>query len=161
MLVGAVLLFGKRLPEVAMRGAAQFVKLRRSVARMWRETGLDSELRRVQRELDQAKRDEWAATHEHEWQAQLQATEDEERSHKESWPREDHPEDFDSREVDEFGEEERIDIHAMPDPEPRSDVPGDPARAPADEASQGPPEDASSEVAEEDPVPPSDKREQA
>ena len=43
----ALLVFGKRLPEVAVRGAGQLVRLRRSVMRMWREAGLEEELRRV------------------------------------------------------------------------------------------------------------------
>ena len=43
----ALLVFGKRLPEVAVRGAAQLVRLRRSVTRMWREAGLEEELRRI------------------------------------------------------------------------------------------------------------------
>ena len=47
----ALMLFGNRLPEVAMRGAAQFIKLRRAVLKMWREAGLEEELRRVQREV--------------------------------------------------------------------------------------------------------------
>ena len=50
--MAALMVFGKRLPEVAMRGAAQVIKLRRSVARMWREAGLEDELRRVRREID-------------------------------------------------------------------------------------------------------------
>jgi Sec-independent protein translocase protein TatA len=51
--VGAVIVFGRRLPEVSMRGAAQLLKLRRTVTDMWREAGLEEELRRVRREIDQ------------------------------------------------------------------------------------------------------------
>ena len=57
ILVVAVMVFGERLPEVAMRGAAQLVKLRRMVGRMWREAGLDEELRRVRRDLDRQVRE--------------------------------------------------------------------------------------------------------
>ncbi|MCP3915389.1 MAG: hypothetical protein GY711_07525 [bacterium] len=52
ILVVAVIVFGDRLPEVAMRGAAQLVRLRRTVMQMWRDAGLEDELRRVQREID-------------------------------------------------------------------------------------------------------------
>lgn len=48
----AVILFGKRLPEVAMRAAAQVVKVRRSLGQMWRDAGLEDELRRVRREVE-------------------------------------------------------------------------------------------------------------
>ncbi|MDA1266692.1 MAG: twin-arginine translocase TatA/TatE family subunit [Planctomycetota bacterium] len=50
----AVIVFGKRLPEVAMRGAAQVMRLRREVAKMWREAGLEDELRKVRHELEHA-----------------------------------------------------------------------------------------------------------
>ncbi len=52
ILVVALIVFGERLPEVAMRGAAQLVKLRRTVSQMWREAGLEDELRRVRREME-------------------------------------------------------------------------------------------------------------
>lgn len=48
----ALMIFGRRLPEVAVRAAAQVVRLRRTVTQMWREAGIDEEIRRVQRELD-------------------------------------------------------------------------------------------------------------
>lgn len=50
--VGALLIFGRRLPEVAMRAAAQIVRLRRAVSQMWREAGIEEELRRVRREIE-------------------------------------------------------------------------------------------------------------
>jgi len=50
--VGALLIFGRRLPEVAMRAAAQLVRLRRAVTQMWREAGIEEELRRVRREIE-------------------------------------------------------------------------------------------------------------
>lgn len=48
----ALLIFGGRLPEVAMRAAAQVMRARRVVMRMWREAGLEQELRRVQWEIE-------------------------------------------------------------------------------------------------------------
>ena len=48
---GAVIVFGKQLPEVTMRGAAQVMKLRKAVTDMWREAGLEQELRRIQHEV--------------------------------------------------------------------------------------------------------------
>jgi len=51
---GAVILFGRQLPEVAMRGLTQVIKLRRAVVEMWREAGLQDELRRVQHEVEVA-----------------------------------------------------------------------------------------------------------
>jgi len=50
--LAALMIFGRRLPEVAMRGAAHVVRLRRSVTKMWREAGLEEELRKVRRDID-------------------------------------------------------------------------------------------------------------
>ena len=50
--VGALLIFGKRLPEVAMKAAAQVVRLRRAVSELWREAGIEEELRKVKREIE-------------------------------------------------------------------------------------------------------------
>ena len=50
--LAALMIFGRRLPEVALRGAAQIVRLRRSVTKMWREAGLEEELRKVRRDID-------------------------------------------------------------------------------------------------------------
>lgn len=52
ILIGAILVFGRNLPQVAMRGAAQFVKLRRQLMQVWREAGFEDELRKAQRELE-------------------------------------------------------------------------------------------------------------
>ena len=57
IVLAAVMIFGKNLPEVAVKAAAQFVRLRRAVTKMWREAGIDEEIRRVQREVDRAKLD--------------------------------------------------------------------------------------------------------
>jgi len=48
----ALLIFGGRLPEVAMRAAAQVMRARKVVTRMWREAGLEQELRRVQWDIE-------------------------------------------------------------------------------------------------------------
>lgn len=56
ILVVAIMVFGRRLPEVAARGAHQVVKLRRSLGTMWRETGLAEEWRQLQRGVDSARR---------------------------------------------------------------------------------------------------------
>lgn len=48
----AIIVFGKNLPQVAMRGAGHLMKLRKEVSRMWREAGLEEELRRVRRDLE-------------------------------------------------------------------------------------------------------------
>ena len=48
----AVVIFGRRLPQVAGRGFAQFQRVRRTLTQTWRETGIDEEIRRIQRDLD-------------------------------------------------------------------------------------------------------------
>lgn len=54
MVIGlaCVLIFGGRLPEVAMRAIAHVMRARRSLSQMWRDTGLEDELRRVRREIE-------------------------------------------------------------------------------------------------------------
>lgn len=54
VLIGAILVFGRNLPQVAMRGAAQFVRLRRQLMQVWREAGFEEELRKAQFELENA-----------------------------------------------------------------------------------------------------------
>jgi Sec-independent protein translocase protein TatA len=51
VLVIAVLVFGRRLPEVVGQAAFQVGKLRRSLEQMRRETGIDREIREVQQAL--------------------------------------------------------------------------------------------------------------
>ncbi len=130
---GALLVFGKRLPEVAVRAAAQVVRLRRSVTRMWREAGLEEELRRVRRdiEFETPKLPSVAKlASESKWRAQVQS-DIEDLDFPDSptgGSREDHPEDHDDREVTAEPEtedipeegEQRQDFHAVPDPEPSS-----------------------------------------
>ncbi|MDP6538019.1 MAG: hypothetical protein QF903_03690 [Planctomycetota bacterium] len=53
----AVMVFGKDLPQVAAKAFVGVQKLRRSVSQVWRESGMNEEIRKLQRELDQAKRD--------------------------------------------------------------------------------------------------------
>ncbi|MCP5021164.1 MAG: twin-arginine translocase TatA/TatE family subunit [bacterium] len=52
VLVGAIMVFGKDLPKVVMRGLQQLSKLRRTVTEMWREAGLEQEFKRVKAELE-------------------------------------------------------------------------------------------------------------
>lgn len=54
ILVVAILVFGRDLPSAAVQAAATLQKLRRSLADMRRETGIDDELRRARREFEQA-----------------------------------------------------------------------------------------------------------
>ena len=56
ILVVALLLFGKQLPEVAVRVAAHVSRTRRMLTDMWRETGIEGELRRVRRDIDAEQR---------------------------------------------------------------------------------------------------------
>ncbi len=57
VLVVALMIFGRNLPEVAMRGAAHLMRLRKTVAKMWREAGLEDELRRVRRDIEREARE--------------------------------------------------------------------------------------------------------
>jgi len=50
----AILIFGKRLPEVASRALYQLRRLRRSMEDMRRETGIDREIRSIERSVQQA-----------------------------------------------------------------------------------------------------------
>lgn len=54
--VVALMAFGKRLPEVAMRAAVQVARARRALSDMWREAGLEDELRKVRREVEREAR---------------------------------------------------------------------------------------------------------
>ncbi|MEM6571612.1 MAG: hypothetical protein AAF957_24585 [Planctomycetota bacterium] len=48
----ALMIFGPRLPEVALRATAHVMRARRAVSKMWRDTGLEEELRRVRRDIE-------------------------------------------------------------------------------------------------------------
>jgi len=50
----ALLVFGRRLPEVAGQAGRQLVKVRRSLDAAWRDTGMEKELRDVKRDLESA-----------------------------------------------------------------------------------------------------------
>ena len=52
--VFGVLLFGRRLPEVASQAGAQLVKFRRSLQQVRAESGMDVEVRKIQRTLEEA-----------------------------------------------------------------------------------------------------------
>jgi Sec-independent protein translocase protein TatA len=54
ILVIAVLVFGRRLPEVAGQAAAQLHKARRALTDLRRESGIDEELRKARRTLTSA-----------------------------------------------------------------------------------------------------------
>ena len=52
--IAGLLVFGRRLPEVAGQAGKQLVRVRRSIDAAWRETGMEKELREVRRDLDAA-----------------------------------------------------------------------------------------------------------
>ena len=54
---GAILVFGRSLPQVTMRGVTQVMKLRRAVTQMWRDAGIEDELRRVRWDLEREARE--------------------------------------------------------------------------------------------------------
>jgi Sec-independent protein translocase protein TatA len=54
VLVAAILIFGKRLPEVASQAGQQLVKFRRSLEQIKSETNIDNELRKIQRDIENA-----------------------------------------------------------------------------------------------------------
>ena len=55
--VASVLFFGKRLPEVAAQAGAQIAKFRRSLQDIKQETGMDHEVRKLQRTFDNVRHD--------------------------------------------------------------------------------------------------------
>ena len=48
-LVG-IMVFGRNLPRIAVQAWTQLTKMRRSMNKVWRETGVQDEIRRMQRE---------------------------------------------------------------------------------------------------------------
>lgn len=52
VVIAAVLVFGRRLPQVAAQAGAQIGKLRRHLDSAWRDSGVDKEVREVQRSID-------------------------------------------------------------------------------------------------------------
>lgn len=57
VVVLAVLIFGRRLPEVAVQAMRGFHRLRRSLEDLRRETGVDAELREMRRTLREVERE--------------------------------------------------------------------------------------------------------
>ncbi len=54
IVIVAILIFGRNLPQVAARAAVQAQRLRKSVADLRRESGIDAEIRAARRELEQS-----------------------------------------------------------------------------------------------------------
>ena len=54
IVVVAVLIFGNRLPEAASKAYVQFRKLRQSMDEMRRDTGIDREIRNIERSVRDA-----------------------------------------------------------------------------------------------------------
>ena len=54
IVVVAVLIFGNRLPEAASKAYMQFRKLRQSMDEMRRDTGIDREIRSIERSVREA-----------------------------------------------------------------------------------------------------------
>ena len=52
--IAGLLVFGRRLPEVAGQAGKQLVRVRRSIDAAWRDTGMEKELREVRRDIDAA-----------------------------------------------------------------------------------------------------------
>jgi Sec-independent protein translocase protein TatA len=52
-LVG-IMVFGRNLPRIAVQIWTQLTKMRRSMNKVWRETGVQDEIRRMQREMREA-----------------------------------------------------------------------------------------------------------
>lgn len=52
VMLAALLVFGKRLPQVAGEAAKHVSKLRRSLDEAWRDTGMQQEIRAMKRDLD-------------------------------------------------------------------------------------------------------------
>ncbi len=48
----ALLVFGGRLPEVVIRGARHVGRARRTLEKIWREAGIEQEMRDLRREID-------------------------------------------------------------------------------------------------------------
>ena len=55
LLIGgvALLVFGKDLPRVLIRGLAHLTRLRRQLNDLWRQAGIEEELRKMRREVEQ------------------------------------------------------------------------------------------------------------
>jgi Sec-independent protein translocase protein TatA len=49
-----IMVFGRNLPRIAVQIWTQLTKMRRSMNKVWRETGVQDEIRRMQREMREA-----------------------------------------------------------------------------------------------------------
>jgi len=49
-----IMVFGRKLPRIAVEIGTQLTKMRRNLNKVWRETGVQDEIRRMQREMRQA-----------------------------------------------------------------------------------------------------------
>ena len=54
ILIVAIMIFGRDLPKVAGQLFAHLSKAKRAMQTMWRETGIEAEMRKVQREMREA-----------------------------------------------------------------------------------------------------------
>ena len=54
VLIAALLVFGRRLPEVAAQAGKQLVKIRRSLDSAWRDTGMEREIREARHDIESA-----------------------------------------------------------------------------------------------------------
>lgn len=52
VLIAAILIFGRRLPQVAAQAGAQLGKLRRTLDTAWKDSGADHEVREMQRSIE-------------------------------------------------------------------------------------------------------------
>jgi len=52
--LAGIMVFGRNLPTIAVKAAAQFSKARRALNKIWRETGVQDEFRRRRREMREA-----------------------------------------------------------------------------------------------------------
>ena len=52
--LAGIMVFGRNLPMIVVKAAAQFSKARRALNKVWRETGVQDEFRRMQREMREA-----------------------------------------------------------------------------------------------------------
>jgi Sec-independent protein translocase protein TatA len=50
--VAAILIFGRKLPQVAAQAGSQLGKLRRTLDSAWRDSGVDKEVREMQRSIE-------------------------------------------------------------------------------------------------------------
>jgi len=52
--LAGIMVFGRNLPKIAVQIGTQLTKMRRNLNKVWRETGVQEEIRRMQREMREA-----------------------------------------------------------------------------------------------------------